>query len=100
MNGAASLPTSATRNNYNSGLNMPNGYHQKNQSLGTRSSSSNSCCAFQMPLHYPRFKKTDYEKMPEPQLDCLLKAYGLPAAGDLNQKRKFAMGAFLWPDQY
>ena len=32
--------------------------------------------------------------------DCLLREYGLPADGDLDSKRRFAMGAFLWPDQY
>ncbi|KAL4383889.1 hypothetical protein GQ457_15G008900 [Hibiscus cannabinus] len=29
------------------------------------------------------------------QLDCLLHRYGLPVIGDVNQKRKFAMGAHL-----
>ncbi|CAK9144436.1 unnamed protein product [Ilex paraguariensis] len=57
-------------------------------------------CTFRMPLHYPSYKKTDYENMSEWKLDCLLKEYGLPVIGDVNQKRKFAMGAFLWPDQY
>ena len=52
-----------------------------------------------MPLHYPRYKKSDYETMPEWRLDCLLKEYGLPVVGDDNQKRKFAMGAFLWPSE-
>lgn len=56
-------------------------------------------CSFQMPLHYPRFKGTDYETMPEWKLDSLLVEYGLPVTGDLKQKRKFAMGAFLWPCQ-
>lgn len=56
---------------------------------------------FQMPLHYPRYKKKDYETMPDWKLDCLLREYGLPInVGDVNQKRKFAMGAFLWPSQY
>ncbi|KAK6935488.1 hypothetical protein RJ641_035643 [Dillenia turbinata] len=55
--------------------------------------------SFQMPLHYPRYKKGDYETMPEWKLDCLLKEYGLPVTGDLNFKRNFAMGAFLWPSQ-
>jgi len=59
-----------------------------------------SSYAFQMPLHYPRYKKADYESMPEWRVDCLLREYGLPADGDLDSKRKFAMGAFLWPDQY
>uniref|UniRef100_A0A0A8ZIX1 DUF7722 domain-containing protein n=1 Tax=Arundo donax TaxID=35708 RepID=A0A0A8ZIX1_ARUDO len=59
-----------------------------------------SSYAFQMPLHYPRYKKADYETMPEWRVDCLLREYGLPVEGDLDSKRKFAMGAFLWPDQY
>ncbi|KAF0932058.1 hypothetical protein E2562_007861 [Oryza meyeriana var. granulata] len=61
------------------------------------------CCGgggFQMPLHYPRYKKADYEAMPEWRVDCLLREYGLPVAGDVEDKRRFAMGAFLWPDQY
>ncbi|URE49442.1 hypothetical protein MUK42_14764 [Musa troglodytarum] len=49
-----------------------------------------------MPLHYPRYSKADYEAMPEWQLDRLLAEYGLPAMGDVSQKRSFAMGAFLW----
>ncbi|PON96877.1 hypothetical protein TorRG33x02_072560 [Trema orientale] len=52
---------------------------------------------FQMPLHYPKYSQTDYETMPEWKLDRLLSEYGLPAAGSVEQKRKFAMGAFLWP---
>ncbi|KAH0731969.1 hypothetical protein KY289_003157 [Solanum tuberosum] len=52
---------------------------------------------FQMPLHYPRYTKEDYQHMPEWMIDKLLLEYGLPAIGDLANKRKFAMGAFLWP---
>ncbi|KAB2632881.1 hypothetical protein D8674_029128 [Pyrus ussuriensis x Pyrus communis] len=63
-------------------------------------SKNNNPCNFQMPLHYPRYQKSDYESMTEWKLDCLLKKYGLPVIGDVNQKRKFAMGAFLWPSQY
>ncbi|XP_022769732.1 uncharacterized protein LOC111313328 [Durio zibethinus] len=59
----------------------------------------NWCGHFQMPLHYPRYNKADYEAMPEWKLDCLLKEYGLPISGDVEQKRKFAMGAFLWARQ-
>ncbi|KAK7287406.1 hypothetical protein RIF29_00680 [Crotalaria pallida] len=66
-----------------------------NQVGGTN--SKHGCGHFQMPLHYPRYTKTDYEAMPEWRLDCLLKEYGLPIMGDVQQKRKFAMGAFLWP---
>ncbi|KAI3444449.1 hypothetical protein Pfo_001114 [Paulownia fortunei] len=53
-------------------------------------------CGFQMPLHYPRYTRAEYEAMPEWKLDCLLAEYGLHVSGDVNQKRKFAMGAFLW----
>ncbi|EOY24936.1 hypothetical protein QUC31_009027 [Theobroma cacao] len=70
----------------------PNGNHHQ-------AKRTDKCCYFQMPLHYPRYKKSDYENMPERQLDCLLNEYGLPVIGDVNQKRKFAMGAFLWPSQ-
>jgi hypothetical protein len=52
-------------------------------------------CSFQMPLHYSRYKKADYEAMPERRVDYLLREYGLPVAGDIDDKRRFAMGAFL-----
>ncbi|KAG6385634.1 hypothetical protein SASPL_154470 [Salvia splendens] len=55
---------------------------------------------FEMPLHYPRYKRSDYEKMDEERLDLLLRQYGLNFGGDLEEKRRFAMGAFLWPDQF
>ncbi|KAL9386963.1 hypothetical protein Peur_020087 [Populus x canadensis] len=71
----------------------PNGYNQH------QASKRGTYSCFQMPLHYPRYKKSDYETMPEWRLDCLLKEYGLPAIGDANQKRNFAMGAFLWPSE-
>ncbi|GAV70320.1 hypothetical protein CFOL_v3_13818 [Cephalotus follicularis] len=59
----------------------------------------NICCGdFQMPLHYPRYTKEDYQHMPEWMLDHLLAQYGLSPQGDLGYKREFAMGAFLWPD--
>ena len=54
---------------------------------------------FQLPLHYPRYKKEDYERMEEWKLDLLLKEYGLACNGSLEEKRAYAMGAFLWPDQ-
>ncbi|OWM75567.1 hypothetical protein CDL15_Pgr021731 [Punica granatum] len=55
---------------------------------------------FQMPLHYPKYTKSDYEAMPEWQLDCLLLEYGLPVIhGNVEQKRNFAIGAFLWSDR-
>ncbi|KAI3828795.1 hypothetical protein L1987_02905 [Smallanthus sonchifolius] len=79
--------------NYETGSKV-NGHHQDTPK---KESENKNTCGFQMPLHYPRYKKEDYEKMPEWKLDCLLKEYGLPAnIGDVNQKRKFAMGAFLW----
>ncbi|TKW36907.1 hypothetical protein SEVIR_1G012500v4 [Setaria viridis] len=68
------------------------GHHDQQQGGGAG--------GFRMPLHYPRYKKADYEAMPEWHVDCLLREYGLPADGDLDSKRRFAMGAFLWPDQY
>lgn len=52
---------------------------------------------FRMPLHYPRYTKRDYQDMPEWMVDTLLAQYGLPLTGDLPQKRRFAIGAFLWP---
>ncbi|XP_050211174.1 uncharacterized protein LOC126661382 [Mercurialis annua] len=59
----------------------------------------NGSSFFQMPVHYPRFTKKDYENMPEWQVDRLLAEYGLPTIGDLDHKREFAKGAFLWPDE-
>ena len=53
--------------------------------------------SFRMPVHYPRYKRADYETMPEWKLDYLLTQYGLPVFGNLKEKRSFAMGAFLWP---
>uniref|UniRef100_A0A7C9CKM0 DUF7722 domain-containing protein n=1 Tax=Opuntia streptacantha TaxID=393608 RepID=A0A7C9CKM0_OPUST len=57
--------------------------------------------SFQVPLHYPRFMKIDYEKMEEWKIDMLLREYGLEnhIKGTLDEKRMFAMGTFLWPDQ-
>ncbi|XP_058209802.1 uncharacterized protein LOC131322486 [Rhododendron vialii] len=54
---------------------------------------------FQMPLHYPRYKREDYEKMEELKIDLLLREYGIGFKGSLEEKRNFAIGAFLWPDQ-
>ncbi|WCJ28169.1 hypothetical protein M5689_009876 [Euphorbia peplus] len=62
---------------------------------------NNSCSGgFKMPLHYPRYKKSDYEKMEEWRVDLLLGEYGISFNGSVQEKREFAMGAFLWPDQY
>ncbi|CAA6662913.1 unnamed protein product [Spirodela intermedia] len=54
---------------------------------------------FRMPLHYPRYKREDYEKMEEWRIDVLLGEYGLASDGSIDDKRAFAMGTFLWPDQ-
>ncbi|RLM80721.1 uncharacterized protein C2845_PM12G08780 [Panicum miliaceum] len=70
------------------------------QQPGGSSSCGGGGGFFRMPLHYPRYKRADYEAMPEWRVDCLLREYGLPVAGDLRAKREFAMGAFLWPGQY
>ncbi|KAI3474349.1 hypothetical protein Pfo_029185 [Paulownia fortunei] len=60
--------------------------------------SNEKSSEFQMPLHYPRYTKKEYQDMPEWMLDRLLAEYGLPVNGDLAQKRNFAIGAFLWPN--
>ncbi|GAB2230031.1 hypothetical protein Droror1_Dr00014287 [Drosera rotundifolia] len=53
---------------------------------------------FQMPVHYPRCTREDYETMEEWKVDRLLAEYGLEhmIKGSLEEKRKFAIGAFLW----
>ncbi|KAL1195582.1 hypothetical protein V5N11_013583 [Cardamine amara subsp. amara] len=61
--------------------------------------SQNGSSSFKIPLHYPKYTKSDYEKMPEWQLDQLLREYGLPIIGDSYEKRKFAIGAFLWSSE-
>lgn len=58
-----------------------------------------SCEIFQVPLDYPRYKKQDYERMEEWKLDQLLREYGLVVNGSVEEKRAYAMGAFLWPDE-
>lgn len=57
------------------------------------------CKGFRVPLHYPRYKKEDYEHMDEWKIDMLLREYGLEVEGSLDEKKSFAMGIFLWPDQ-
>ncbi|KAF8413286.1 hypothetical protein HHK36_001262 [Tetracentron sinense] len=70
---------------------------QQAPSVGSGGANGTERCGyFQMPLHYPRYTKADYQSMPEWKLDCLLREYGLPILGDLHHKRNFAMGAFLW----
>ncbi|XP_030525307.2 uncharacterized protein LOC115737360, partial [Rhodamnia argentea] len=63
------------------------------------SSASATATGFQMPLHYPRYTKADYEKMEEWRLDLLLREYGINYRGSLEEKRAFAIGAFLWHDR-
>ncbi|KAK1272010.1 hypothetical protein QJS04_geneDACA014203 [Acorus gramineus] len=52
-----------------------------------------------MPLHYPRYKKKDYEVMEEWKVDRLLRQYGIAYKGDIHEKRVYAIGTFLWHDQ-
>ncbi|KAF6172993.1 hypothetical protein GIB67_006369 [Kingdonia uniflora] len=63
---------------------------------GAKKQPMERCGSFQMPLHYPRYTKSDYETMPEWKLDRLLGQYGLPLVGDVEEKRNFAVGTFLW----
>lgn len=70
---------------------------QEGSGIMGRDGQKERCSAFQMPLHYPRYKEADYQAMPEWRIDCLLREYGLPVAGDLADKRRFAIGAFVWP---
>ncbi|GMJ14528.1 hypothetical protein HRI_005122000 [Hibiscus trionum] len=69
----------------------------------SRNAETQATSEFQMPLHYPRYTKADYETMEEWKVDVLLREYGLNVDGslsNLDEKRAYAMGAFLWPDQY
>ncbi|KAF3320002.1 hypothetical protein FCM35_KLT22401 [Carex littledalei] len=76
-----------------------NDYSKENLSPVAQSSPRLSCETFQVPLDYPRYKKQDYEKMEEWKLDQLLREYGLVINGSVEEKRAYAMGAFLWPDE-
>ncbi|CAO2833663.1 unnamed protein product [Amaranthus hypochondriacus] len=50
----------------------------------------NGANSFRMPLHYPLYKKADYEEW---KVDNLLKQYGLDlhVKGSLDEKRNFTM---------
>ncbi|KAL3333619.1 hypothetical protein AABB24_033618 [Solanum stoloniferum] len=72
--------------------------NQTNQSIISILNEKNSEY-FQMPLHYPRYTKHDYDKMEEWKIDALLREYGLNFQGTVDEKRRFAIGAFVWPDQ-
>lgn len=61
-------------------------------------SKEDSANGFEMPLHYPRYTKEDYEKMENWKLDMVLKEYGLTVKGALDAKRSFAIGTFVWPN--
>lgn len=76
--------------------------HKSTSNRVSITAEKNQCCdQFQMPLHYPRYTKADYEKMEEWKVDLLLNQYGITNInGTLDEKRAFAMGTFLWPDQY
>ncbi|VVB09551.1 unnamed protein product [Arabis nemorensis] len=76
--------------------NHQNGEDKKIKTKIGDDKSQNRSSSFKIPLHYPRYTKSNYEKMPEWQLDQLLREYGLPIIGDSYEKRKFAIGAFLW----
>lgn len=69
-----------------------------NNSFSVKNSKEDTGSIFQMPLHYPKYTKKDYEDMPDWKLDQLLVEYGFSTDGKLANKRKFVMGAFLWPD--
>ncbi|KAK7837850.1 hypothetical protein CFP56_020698 [Quercus suber] len=49
-------------------------------------SKEDSANGFEMPLHYPRYTKEDYEKMEDWKLDMVLKEYGLTVKGALDAK--------------
>jgi hypothetical protein len=54
---------------------------------------------FEMPLHYPRYSKEEYERMPEWQLDRLLSEYGTDCPSPARSTRSApspCMAAFLW----
>ncbi|GMH15370.1 hypothetical protein Nepgr_017211 [Nepenthes gracilis] len=65
--------------------------------MESKEEGGDAVCFFQMPVHYPRYTKEDYKKMPETLVDRLLAEYGLSVNGDLSFKRDFAMSTFLWP---
>ncbi|KAH7651567.1 hypothetical protein IHE45_20G066000 [Dioscorea alata] len=73
------------------------GYKMKSMEMMQGKESNESNVKFQMPLHYPKYTKEEYESMPEKVLDRLLSEYGLPVTGDVAEKRKLAVTSFLWP---
>ncbi|MCL7044580.1 hypothetical protein MKW94_004841 [Papaver nudicaule] len=75
--------------------------HDDDEEIMKFNKVTTKCGGFQMPHHYPRYKKSDYERMEEWKVDMLLREYGLDSfkGTTLDEKREFAMGTFLWPDQ-
>lgn len=70
---------------------------EKAASTASTEASAESPREFQVPLHYPRYTREDYESMSEELLDRLFEAYGLSAAGQtLEAKRNTAIRTFLW----
>ncbi|KAL8251894.1 hypothetical protein R6Q59_035587 [Mikania micrantha] len=74
----------------------------RRKNIATASHGGSGGSNFQMPLHYPRYTKEEYKELPEGMIDRLLAEYGLSSSGhhDLESKREFAIGAFLWPPQH
>ncbi|KAK7859740.1 choline-phosphate cytidylyltransferase 2 [Quercus suber] len=48
-------------------------------------------------LRHCRYIQTHYETRPKWTLACLFRDYRLLIIGDVDYKRMFAMGSFLWP---
>ncbi|RZC46068.1 hypothetical protein C5167_039029 [Papaver somniferum] len=70
--------------------------HDEEKKFNKVTTKCGASSGFQMPLHYPRYKKADYEKMEEWKVDVLLREYGLDSfKGTLDEKREFAMGTFF-----
>ena len=83
----------STNDAHDQGVCKMNTVNEQGPRLGKK-----KCNYFRMPLHYPRYTKAHYEMMPEWELDSLLADYGLSkVTGDVEYKRRFVMGAFLWP---
>ncbi|CAN7057146.1 unnamed protein product, partial [Brassica rapa subsp. trilocularis] len=67
--------------------------------MDVRNRKNDEVSVFQMPLHYPRYSKEDYQVMPEWKLDRVLADYGLSTYGDLAHKRDFydfQVQSFVW----
>ncbi|XWS77315.1 hypothetical protein CRYUN_Cryun01aG0250400 [Craigia yunnanensis] len=92
-NGGAKLENSVTTERKED---MERVVEKEEKHKGTTKEKHYSC--FLMPLHYPLFTKEDCQVMPQWKLDQLFTEYGLISVeGDLDYKRKFPIGAFLWP---